>query len=312
MSTAIIFNGQGAHYQGMGLDWIQKFPQSKQVFDQAEDQTGFPISQWIESDFSKLNQTRYAQVAIAATSLAIYRAIEGLLPEISYMAGLSLGEYAALVAGGYLAQEEAWLILKERGELMSVACENVGETGMAAYINIESNQLQDLIESGGLSEKVVIANYNSPLQTVVAGQKEGLADLKKLAKAAGVKTILPLKVEGPFHSKWMQSAVPAFREALDRVPFSTGHTPVLSNVTGQVHEPSKMKLYLGDHLVAPVKWRHLIDYMVDQGVSQIIQIGPGASLSKLLAQHHPQVQCITVDQVSDLEKLTQLKEKFHD
>jgi [acyl-carrier-protein] S-malonyltransferase len=308
MSLAVIFNGQGAHYEGMGLDFTTEgFLEAQAVYEKVETLTDYPIRQWIADDIEALAQTKNAQVAIAATSLAIFQSIEAQLPAIDYMAGLSLGEYSSLIASGMLSFDEGFKLLKTRGQLMTEHCQQLRETAdivMAAVLKMPLGEIKTVVdEVNAVEEKLYIANLNSSTQVTIAGTEEAVEEFKTLAKERGYKRIMPLKVEGPFHSPYMAAVCAPYEEALTNVSFKKGKVPVISNVTVQPHTTSEVKDLLVRHLVEPVRWEETIDYFVENGVTKIIQIGPGKTLANLLKREENAPATLVIDKVSDLEKL---------
>jgi len=307
MSIAVIFNGQGAHYQGMGEDFAESFPEARAVYEKASALTTYPVRQLTTGDFSSLSQTRYAQVAIAATSLAIYESVESQLPAISYMAGLSLGEYSSLMASGMLSFEDGFTLLKERGELMATHCEALRETAditMAAVIQMPLSEIKAVIaEVNQPKEQLYLANLNSSTQVTIAGTKEAVAQFKKRARKQGYKKIMPLKVEGPFHSPYMEPICEPYADILTDISFQDGEVPVISNTVVKPHTPAHIKDLLVRHLVEPVRWQETIDYFKDQGVTKLIQIGPGKTLANLLKRETDAPETLVIDTVDDLNEL---------
>ncbi len=307
MSLAIIFNGQGAHYEGMGQDFAQTFAEAAAVYKLAEEITEYPVRQWITKDLDTLQQTRYAQVAITATSLAIFDSIKHQLPAVSYMAGLSLGEYSALIASGMLDQAEGFRLIKTRGALMTIHCESLRETSdvvMEAVLKMPLTEIKRLLEEVNQEEtQVYLANLNSSTQVTIAGTTAGVDAFKALAREEGFKKMMPLKVEGPFHTPYMAEVQEPFVEALAEVQFQTGSVPVISNTTLATHTPEKVKDLLVRHLVEPVRWQETIDFFVDNGVTKIIQIGPGKTLANLLKREANAPATLVIDSVADIEKI---------
>lgn len=306
MKLAIIFNGQGAHYEGMGLDFQAEYATAKEEFDLAETATnGMPIREWIESDLDQFKETRNAQVAITATSLAIFNSIAPNLPAISFMAGLSLGEYTALMASGMLAKESGYQLLKTRGEVMSQHCEKLAQESpvqMLAVMQMPFEEIESLVsEINQTHEDLYIANINSSQQVILAGTKTTTTLFKKLAKELGYKKTMPLKVEGPFHSPLMSPTIEPFTEALAGVEFTESTIPVISNTTVEAHHVSSVKSLLVRHLIEPVKWRQTIEFFSRQGVTHIIQIGPGKTLAQLLKREKTALECLVIDKVEDVE-----------
>lgn len=309
MKLAIIFNGQGAHYEGMGMDFVEAFQEAKEIFTQAEDITQLPIQTWINSDINQLALTKNAQPAIVTTSLAIYESIKTKLPAIQYMAGLSLGEYSSLIASNILELDEGLNLIKKRGDIMSAYCEHIEKDAsylMAAVINMPIDEIKTLVESIHTEETpLYIANYNSPTQIVVAGIKEAVTAFRKEAKSLGYRKVIPLKVEGPFHTPIMKGMQVDFEEVLADTNFQAGTVPVISNVTVENHSTDQIRTLLSDHLVKPVKWFPTVHRLKEEGITHVIQIGPGNTLAKLMAKDELAPEVFVVDKVEDVEELTQ-------
>lgn len=307
MSLAIIFNGQGAHYAEMGLDFEEAFPEAKKVYDEAEAETGYPIREWIKESIDTLKETQYAQVAITATSLAIYNSIKSQLPAIQFMAGLSLGEYTALIASGMLPFADGMQLIKKRGQMMTAHCELLRESSdiaMDAVMKMPMADIQSVLaEVNGSEEKLYLANINSSTQMTIAGTTEGLAEFKAIAKERGYKRIMSLKVEGPFHTPYMNPVCEPFETALTEVSFQEGLLPVISNTVVEPHTMEGVRELLTRHLVEPVRWQETIDYLVENGVTKVIQIGPGKTLANLLKREKNAPETLVIDQVSDLEQI---------
>lgn len=307
MKVAVIFNGQGAHYPNMGLDFQDVFPQSKEIFDKVESITGMPIREWIESDQEKFKETRNAQVAIAGVSMAIYESIKSSLPAVTFMGGLSLGEYSALMASGMLGIDEGFKLLQERGELMSQHCKKLAEetpAQMLAVINMPYEEIEKLVDELNTDDApLFIANINSSSQVIIAGTKESTKAFRKAAREAGYRKVMPLKVEGPFHSPLMSPVCKPFEKALEKVTFSSGEVPVISNTTVKPHTIETVKPLLVNHLVEPVRWRQTIDRFNEEGITHIIQIGPGDTLFKLLSREENVPKTMVVDKVEDVSLL---------
>ncbi|MBG9989215.1 ACP S-malonyltransferase [Aerococcaceae bacterium DSM 111176] len=307
MTLAIIFNGQGAQYEGMGLDFNEQIPMAKSVFDTAEEVTDYSIREWIESDQEKFNQTQFSQPAIAAVSLAIFHSLKAEYPQISqakYMAGLSLGEYSSLMASGMLSLEDGFTLLKERGRLMTEHCQVLEEkqpVQMAAVIAMPLDEIKALVEEIHSEETpLYIANLNSTSQIIIAGVKDSITTFRKRAKEAGYKKVMPLKVEGPFHSPLMQAVCEPFKEVLAHFKFNTGSVPVISNTTLEEHTPERVTDLLVRHLVEPVRFQETIEQFQNEGVTHLIQIGPGPTLANLLKREENVPKCLVVDKVADL------------
>lgn len=307
MTIAVIFNGQGAHYQGMGMDFIEQFPQAEEVITCASQASGDDVKALLNEDFSKLSQTRYAQIATAATSMAVFRSIEPQIPAIDYMAGLSLGEYSALMASGMLSMEDGFRLLKERGNLMSDHCEQLKKDEdivMEAVLKVPLEDIEQLVNQVNQEEtNLYIANLNSSTQTVIGGTQSAVDQFKKLGKEKGIRKTMPLSVEGPFHTPFMAVVCQPFKAVLDQVEFVEAAIPVISNTDVQPHQIDHIRETLTRHLVEPVRWKNTIDYFVDQGVDKIIQIGPGKTLGNLLKREKNVPDYAVVDSVDDIQAL---------
>lgn len=301
-----MFNGQGAHFEQMGQDFVAQFETAKTVYHQAEQLTQYPITKWITEDLDALSYTKNAQLAISTTSIAIFNSIKNFLPRIEAMGGLSLGEYSALVASQILNEEDAWSLLKRRGELMSQQAQTLTNPQMVAAIQVPLNEIKAIISEMENQKEIDIANYNAPTQIVLGGTQAAITEFKYLAKAKGYKKVLLLKVEGPFHTPLMKAVQAPFKLALSDIEFAdiNGKVSVWSNVTAQPHQVDSIKDLLVDHLVKPVKWMQTIDEWKKLGITHIIQIGPGNTLAKLLNQQYPEMKCLVVNKVEDIENLS--------
>ncbi|MEO2153979.1 MAG: ACP S-malonyltransferase [Aquificota bacterium] len=302
MAVALVFPGQGSQYAGMGKDFYEQFPIAKEVFEQANEALGFDLTKLIFEGGEELNKTINTQPAILTVSYAIYRVFKEHFPQLKplYVAGHSLGEYSALLAAEVLSFPDAVRLVRYRAEYMQNAA-GEGKGAMAAIIGIEPQEVEKLCqEVEGVVEAV---NYNSPIQTVVAGEAEAVKKLLKLARSRKIKAI-PLKVSVPSHSSLMKEAAEKFKKVLQEVEFSDAKIPVVQNVDAKPHtsaEEIRENLYL--QLFKPVRWVESVKFMADQGVDTFIEIGPKNVLSKLIAQTVENVKTCNLDKVEDLEKI---------
>jgi [acyl-carrier-protein] S-malonyltransferase len=302
MAVALVFPGQGSQYAGMGKDFYENFETAKEIFEKANEVLGFDLKNLIFEGGEELNKTVNTQPAILTVSYAIFRVLKEQFPdlEIEFVAGHSLGEYTALLAANVLDFENAVKLVRYRAEYMQNAVPE-GKGGMAAVIGISPEEVKKLCEEiEGIVEPV---NFNSPIQTVVAGEAEAVKKLVKLARSRRIKAI-PLKVSVPSHSSLMQEAAEKFREKLKEVPFRDAKTPVVQNYDAKPHikaEEIKENLYL--QLFNPVRWVDSVIYMKEQGVDTFIEVGPKNVLSKLIQQTVEGVTVCNLDKVKDLEKL---------
>ena len=305
MGLAFVFPGQGSQYTGMGKDFFENFPTAKEIFDRANETLQFDLTRLIFEGGEELNKTVNTQPAILTVSYAIYSVLKELYPELKpqFVAGHSLGEYSALLFAEVLDFEDALRLVRYRAEYMQSAVPE-GKGGMAAVIGIPPEEVAKLCEEvEGLVEPV---NFNSPIQTVVAGEAEAVKKLVRLAKSRKIKAI-PLKVSVPSHSSLMREAAEKFKEKLQEVTFKNATTPVVQNYDAKPHteaEEIKENLYL--QLFNPVRWVESVKFMTSQGVDTFIEIGPKNVLSKLIAQTVEEVKTLNIEKVEDLEKLNGL------
>lgn len=267
---AFIFPGQGAQYVGMGKEFYDAFPEARAVFDEAETLLGFPLKKWIfEGPLEELTKTEVAQVAIFVTSAAMLRCIS-LKPDIC--AGLSLGEYTALVAAGRIDFASALKLVAARGKYMQEACEN--EKGsMRVVLGLDEAQV-----AACLPEHVWIANLNCPGQVVIAGKNDALSLAEEKLKAAGARRVLPLEVSGAFHTPLMRSAQDKLTPLLLAAPLQTSDVELVMNVPGDfVQASEEMRQNLIAQVASPTRWEKGIRAM--ENVNIFVEIGPGKTLA---------------------------------
>jgi [acyl-carrier-protein] S-malonyltransferase len=305
MGIALVFPGQGSQYAGMGKDFYEKYPTAREIFQRADEALGFKLSELIFEGGPELNQTVNTQPAILTVSYAVYRVLKELYPDIKpqFVAGHSLGEYTALLAAEVLDFEDAVKLVRHRAQYMQSAVPE-GQGGMAAIIGISPQEVEQLCQE--VEGTVEAVNFNSPLQTVVAGEAKAVRELVKLAKSRRIKAI-PLKVSVPSHSSLMREAAERFKEKLREVPFKNASIPVVQNYDARPHTDAqeiKENLYL--QLFNPVRWVESVQYMHSHGVDTFVEIGPKNVLSKLITQIVPSAKTLNVDKVEDLERLKAL------
>lgn len=300
--TAFLFAGQGAQKLGMASDLYEKYPIVRETFEQASSILEYDIRELIDNEEDKLNQTRYTQPAILITSVAIFRLLQekGYSPDM--VAGLSLGEYSALVASGALSFEDAVALVAKRGEFMETASP-AGTGKMVAVMNTEASLIEEICQKASSKGIVTPANYNTPAQIVIGGETEAVNYAVELLKEAGVKRLIPLKVSGPFHTALLQSASERLAEVLDKVTFSEFQVPLIGNTEAKVMDHADIKALLARQVKEPVRFYDSIETMRELGMTEVIEIGPGKVLSGFLRKIDKAILVSTVEDEASLKAL---------
>ncbi len=283
---AIVFPGQGAQFPGMGKSLYEENPTAKALFEKANEQLGFRITDILfEGTEEELKQTKVTQPAIFLHSVILAKTTPDFAPDM--VAGHSLGEFSALVANGVLSFEDGLSLVFQRALAMQEACE-INPSSMAAILGLE-DQIVEQICSSITEEIVVAANYNCPGQLVISGSTKGIEIACELLKAAGAKRALPLPVGGAFHSPLMEPAREKLQKAIEETQFNTPICPIYQNVsTTAVTDVAKIKANLIAQLTAPVKWTQSVQQMVVDGAAEFIECGPGKVLQGLVKKIHPE------------------------
>ncbi len=280
---AFVFPGQGSQAVGMLADLAQAFPQVAETFAQASERLGFDLWRLVENGpADDLNQTRNTQPAMLCAGVATWRVWKALGgPEPQSMAGHSLGEYSALVCADALDFSAAVVLVAERGRLMQQAVPE-GSGAMAAILGLDDAKVEELCAEAAGSQVVAAANYNSPGQVVVAGDRAAVTRMIELAKAAGAKRALPLPVSVPSHCALMKPAAQELRQRLATVEIRLPRIPVVHNVNVAPGEDAEdMRELLERQLYNPVRWVETVQSMRAQSVQTIVECGPGKVLSGL-------------------------------
>ena len=301
---AYVFPGQGSQRIGMGLDLYHNFPTAREVFEEADEALGFPLSRLcFEGPEEELAQTVNAQPAILTASIAYLKAASRVAGQIicpAFMAGHSLGEYTALVAAQVLDFADALRLTRERGRLMQEAGVRV-PGGMAAILGLDEVSVEQVCQETGAE----IANLNSPGQIVVSGTREAMVRAMDLARAMGARRAMPLNVSGAFHSQLMQPAAEGMTNVLSEMEFRHPSTPVVVNSTAQpATTADEVKEELLRQLCHCVQWQRSVEYMVDAGVCTFIEIGPGQVLSGLIKRISDESQILNVEDASSIRAMS--------
>lgn len=298
--TVFMFPGQGSQYIGMGKEFYEQIPICKEVYDLASEVTGLDIPALCFEENEKINITEYTQICMLATEAAIYMALEqnGYQPDVT--AGLSLGEYGALIASGVMTAEEAFELVRKRGIFMQEAVPAGG--AMAAVLGLDAAAIEqicrDTAEQTG--SEVSIANYNCPGQIVISGQEEAVHLAGETCKASGAKRVVPLKVSGPFHSKMLRGAGEKLKEELKKVEISDSFVPYIANVTADyVTKKEEVKLLLASQVSSSVRWQQTIERLLADGADEFVEIGPGRTLSGFVKKVNRDVKVSSIDKMED-------------
>jgi [acyl-carrier-protein] S-malonyltransferase len=302
---ALLFAGQGAQYIGMGKDLYAAFLESKAVFDKADKVLGFSLSKLcFEGPAQELTQTQNCQPAILVTSIAAWEAFNSAisyqLSAISYVAGLSLGEYSALVVAGAIDLEEAVYLVRKRGEFMEEeALKSPGK--MASVLGLDLAIIKNICRE----TKVEIANINCPGQIVVSGGIKEIEETAKLAEEQGAKKVILLEVSGAFHSLFMQGAALKLAGELEKIKINTPRVPIVSNVTAKpVTKPEEIKANLIKQITGSVFWEDSMRFILSQGVTQFFEFGPGKVLKGLMRRIDETAQVINIEKKEDILNLS--------
>ena len=316
-----MFPGQGAQYVGMGKDFYDSFACSKEIFDKANEVLDIDVKKLCFEENEDINITEYTQAAMVTASVAILKKIEemGLKPDLT--AGLSLGEYCALVASDVMSFEDAVKVVRQRGILMQDTVP-AGEGAMSAVLGMKKEAIEAVLPD--VEGIVTIANYNCPGQIVISGESkeayyrrgnvnitpaniEAVAEAGEALKEAGAKRVLPLKVSGPFHSPMLKPAGEKLLDVLADVEVDDPTVPYVSNTTAEfITSKDQVKELLGRQVYSSVCWEQSIEKMIADGADTFVEIGPGRTLCGFMRKIDRNVKAINIAKVEDLEKLKEI------
>ena len=304
--VVFVFPGQGAQYQGMGLDFGEKSKEGRKLFDLASDIIGKDMRSLLrDAEDDTLKRTDVSQPAITLVNLAAaaYLAEQGIQP--GGCAGFSLGEYAALVAAGVLSPEDCFKLVKVRGEAMQAAADRLGSgenaPGMAAVVGLAPEQVEALILEWRL-DGLYAANLNSPRQVVVSGTADALAEAGTRFKNAGARRVIRLAVAGPFHSPLMADAAVQFKSVLESADFHDPAVPLYSNVSGKlVKTGAEAKQLSFRQITEPVRWVEEEAAITAQpGIEAVLETGPGKVLQGLWKDSGSALPCFATGTIGDI------------
>ncbi|WP_072448916.1 ACP S-malonyltransferase [Blautia sp. Marseille-P3201T] len=299
---AFIFPGQGAQYVGMGKDFYEKFPVCRQTIEKAAEISKLDLEKICFEENEKISITEYTQIAMTAVEAAILKALEeqDFYPDIT--AGLSLGEYGAVLASGTMSLEDIFYTVRKRGIYMQEAVPKGG--AMAAVLGMEAAEIEKICEE--VQGVVSVANYNCPGQIVITGEEEAVEKASEKLKTVGAKRVLPLQVSGPFHCGLLKGAGEKLSQVLEEIPLKEIKIPYVSNVTAQmVTEKQQVKNLLVEQVSSPVRWQQCVETMIENGADTFVEIGPGRTLSGFMRKINRNVTVMNIQTVEDFLKVTE-------
>lgn len=295
-----MFPGQGSQYIGMGKDFYDNFQTAKQVYEAASEAAKLDVAKLcFEDDGSgRLNQTAYTQIAMLTTEAAILAVLKEQGVTADAAAGLSLGEYGAILAAEVMAPEDVFALIKKRGAYMQNAVPTGG--AMAAVLGLDAETIREVCED--TFGEVFVANYNCPGQTVITGEAGAVDRASAACKEAGAKRVIPLKVSGPFHSPLLQEAGQKLAKALEKTAIAEPKIGYLSNVIADyVTEPEKIRSLLALQVCHPVCWQQTVERLIADGADEFVEIGPGKSLTGFLRKINRDVTSVSIDKLEDMK-----------
>lgn len=301
--VAFVFPGQGAQYVGMGKDFYEQIPVSRKVYTIASEVTGLNLPGLCFKENEQIDITEYTQIAMLATEAAMLAALQEKGVKADVAAGLSLGEYGAILTAGAMSLEDVFRVVRQRGILMQKAVPTGG--AMCAVLGMDGEKIAKICEE---TEGIVsVANYNCPGQIVITGEEGAVAAAAEKLKEAGARRCIPLKVSGPFHSEMLKGAGEKLAGVLVDVELKEFSMPYVTNVTADyVMDISEIKELLGRQVYSSVRWQQSVERMIADGVDTFIEIGPGRTLTGFLKKINKNVTGLHIEKVEELEEVVRL------
>ena len=300
--TAFVFPGQGAQFVGMGKDIYENNEKAREEFDKIFSSLSFDLkTAMFEGPEELLKKTKYTQPAIVAMSLVLEKLVreKGIIPD--FVAGHSVGEYAAFGSGGFLTLSDAVKLTAFRGETMNEIAEAVNG-GMAAVLGMDADKIEEVLKT--VEGTVEAVNFNEPKQTVIAGEKDAIERACAALKEAGAKRAMALAVSGPFHSSLMKPAGEKLRDEAEKYDFREGTAKLVANTTAEfISTPEEIKAEIYAQSFGPVKWVDTVKKLKDNGIDTIYEIGPGKVLAGLIKKIDKEIKVININSLTDIENL---------
>ena len=298
MKVSAFFPGQGAQHPGMGQSVYENSAAAKKVFDCASEIAGQSVSDLcFSSSKEELSRTVNSQIAIFTCSMAALAALQERGVELDACAGFSLGEYTALTAAGVLTLEDGLRLVRRRGELMQEAADST-DGCMAAVLGLADDMVEEICSrTEGL---VLPVNYNCDGQLVIAGERTAVDLAAAACKEAGARRAMPLAVSGGFHTPLMAPAAAQLKEFAKSLTFSAPTMPLYTNVTGEILAVTDYPSYLEQHMVSPVRWKHLVHRMIADGHTEAMEIGVGKTLTNFSRRISKELTCKTVETMENV------------
>lgn len=306
----LMFPGQGSQYIGMGKDFYDNFETAKKVFDKASEIVGFDVAAMCFEENDKLNITEYTQICMITVEAAMLSVLKEKGVKYDVTAGLSLGEYAALIASGAMSMEDAFEVVRNRGVFMQNAVPEGG--GMTAVIGLTADVIEKIcedVQSAGSDEEmnnlpfvVSVANYNNPKQSVITGRKDAVKIAGDKCMEAGALKAVELNVSGPFHSSLLKGAGEKLSAVLDKVSLNDIEIPYLANVNAQyIRDKKDVKELLVKQVSSSVRWQQSLENMIADGVDEFVEIGPGHTLTGFVKKIDRGLKTVNIETVEDLK-----------
>lgn len=311
--VAFVFPGQGAQYVSMASDFIEASKKNREVlesFDKAHSTQLLSIM--AQGPVESLKETKFTQPAILFHSVCAKSALCDVVDNLDadFVAGHSLGEFSALVASGVLTLTDAMFLVHKRGQFM-MSANTEASFAMSAIVGLSPSMVKDICHRASDVGVVVAANYNTPVQTVISGSKTGVKRAAELAKDAGAKMVIPLVMGGPFHSPLIAKAGEDLAEEMEKMSFSDGNIPIVSNVDAlPTTDSAKVKSNLQKQVYSSVLWVDSVEYMIEQGVEVFIEFGPGRVVSGMIKKIFRKAKIFNVDKLTDIERVKTQLEKM--